>query len=336
MKYTKLMVLTTFITLLSACDSWTDVEVYEPTNLTDANRTETYYANLRAYKQRTHTITYAKWQGWTGVGDTLNGQMRGLPDSLDVVGLTADFQAPTAEMKSDMEFVRKLKGTKVIVAISIMNIGDGFKTENFNQQDMSIQQYADKLIKLVLLNDYDGLDIELLPESGKRGSIAGDRNNTHELLDALSRSIGPRSGNEKLLFFSGDPTAISAEEIYWFNHVIAYAFGSKSDADLDNIVKQWNKQFIASFSFTELTSRLIVMEDFLSHKDGGVLYKDRFNNGMLSLEGMARWIPLHHGKRVTKGGVGIYRMDNEYTIEGQTSTYPATHKVIQILNPSIK
>ena len=56
---------------------------------------------------------------------------------------------------------------------------------------------------------------------------------------------------------------------------------------------------------------------------------------MMSLEGMARWMPLIDGMLSPKGGVGTYHMEYEYNA-GKQPSYPALRKAIQIMNPAVK
>ena len=69
----------------AACD--TDVELKNPANLTDAQRTQEYYEQLRAYKQTDHPVAFGWFGNWVGAGASLENSLRGLPDSVDFVSI---------------------------------------------------------------------------------------------------------------------------------------------------------------------------------------------------------------------------------------------------------
>lgn len=86
----------------------------------------------------------------------------------------------------------------------------------------------------------------------------------------------------------------------------------------------------------EVAKRYIVTENFENYAPaGGVPFIDRNGNDMMSLEGMARWMPLIDGMLSPKGGVGTYHMEYEYNA-GKQPSYPALRKAIQIMNPAVK
>lgn len=336
MKYIRLVSSVLLCFLLMGCNDWTSVEVENPTDLLNSKNTETYYANLRAYKQRTHAIMYGKWQGWTGQGASVKEQMIGLPDSLDIVGLTSDYLSLTADMKSDMAMVQQRKGTKVILALSVKNVGDGLAEGTEIKDVNQMQDYVNALKALVDTNGFDGLDIELRPQLGATGSIVDNPEALSTFIKLLSTSFGPKSSTGKLFVLSGEPESVSLDLITNFDYLVAYTFGATTDSELDGVLLRLFKKFSTIYQYEQLASKLVVMEDFVAHKNGGVPFKDRFNNSMFSLEGMARWMPLYEGKQLNKGGVGIYRMENEYMLDGFYATFPYSHHAIQILNPSIK
>lgn len=333
MKYIQFAFSVLLLGLLVSCDSWTTMEVDKPTDLLNSARTDTYYTNLRAYKHRSHPIVYGKWAGWTGTGATTQGQLIGLPDSLDIIGVMGTTASYSAVQKDDMKMVQERKGTKVILAVSVTNIGDmlgGGRIVN------TPEEYAESLLAIVAENGFDGLDIELRPQINGTGSIAGHAANTQSFVQTLAKGLGPKSGTQGLLLLSGELSAVEVSELSCFNYWVSYAFGIQSDAELDKALRSLSESLIPTYLYEETAKKVIFMEDFLTNPNGGVPFTDRFNNTMFSLEGIARWLPLNNGRYINKAGVGIYRMDQEYTMDGFNSTFPYLHQAIQIVNPSIK
>lgn len=333
MKYFKILFGTLILLLIVSCDKWTMTETYSPTDLEHSVRTETYYANLRAYKQRSHPIVYGKWHGWTGTGATMKGQLIGLPDSLDIVGIMKDTLSFTVPMLSDLQMIQTQKGTKIVLSVSIKNVGDGLPTDAVTA---NVEQYAMALIDIVNKNGFDGLDIELRPQTHGIGTLAGNVETEKLFVQTLSRYVGPKSGTGKLLILSGEPEAMNMDEINSFNYLVSYVFGVKSDTELDKKLTLLAETFSSVYSHEGIVAKVIFMEDFLNNTNGGVPYTDRYNNNMFSLEGIARWLPILNGHHINKAGIGVYRMDQEYTMDGFNNTFPYLHQAIQIVNPSIK
>lgn len=332
MKYIKLVPLFLAGCLMAACSDWTDQEVSEPTDMVNSIKSSTYYGNLRAYKARHHAVTYAKWAGWTGTGSVLNTQLVGLPDSLDIVGLVDGYEEMTEDKRTDLLAVQQKKGTKVVMTVSseklVADLGG-------DELDFKADKYAEMLVKEINDAGLDGVDIELRKQDGSE-SMGVNPMAIEALLKKLSASFGPSAKNGKLLILSGDPKLISADLASLFDYIVAYAFGSTTDQTLDAAFLSLTEHFSSACKPEELAGRLILMEDFQTNSNGGVLFKDRFANTMFSLEGMARWLPIVGGRYVDKGGVGVYHLETEYVKDGHIDTYPFMHNAIQILNPTIK
>lgn len=333
MKYIKNGFILFLSVLLVNCSDWTTTTLDNPTDLVNSARTETYYANLRAYKQRLHPIVYGKINGWTGTGSILKGQLIGLPDSLDIIGIIKDTLVFTPEMLQDMQKVQSKKATKIVLSVGITNVGDALPVGTIVN---SVKEYAEALVNVVKLCGFDGIDIELCPQTNGLGTIAGNEENTQVFVQTLAKSLGPQSTEKKLLLLSGEVDAVAATDINKFNYLISYSFGVKTDSELDRKLVALSEEFSSVYSLEEMAKKVIFMEDFQTNSNGGVPFTDRFNNSFFSLEGIARWLPLYNGKYINKAGIGVYRMENEYTMDGFDSTFPYVHQAIQILNPSIK
>ena len=318
---------------MAACSDWTEPESANPTDMVKSIKTETYYANLRAYKARKHAVTYAKWAGWTGTGSVLNTQLIGLPDSLDIVGLIRGYEDMTEDKRTDLLAVQQNKGTKVVLTVPTEDLLDGlFSGGSAEEAEAFVQEVA----KIVDECGLDGVDIELNQIDEEATASPESTQWLEALAGALTSRFGPSSNTGKLLLFSGNPAYLPAALAPAFNYLVTYAFGSATDQALDEKFLSLAEHFASVYTPEDLAQHLILMEDFEANTNGGVLFKDRFANTMFSLEGMARWLPVIGGHQADKGGVGVYHLEKEYIMEGQASTYPFTHNAIQILNPSIK
>ena len=139
-----------------------------------------------------------------------------------------------------------------------------------------------------------------------------------------------------MLVIDGEPQTIASELGKHFNYFIVQAYSCSGDANLDSRLASTISNFEGVLSAEEVAKKYIVTENFENYAAaGGVVYRDRYGNSMMSLEGMARWTPIIDGKKVRKGGVGSYHMEYEYNA-GKQPSYPALRKCIQIMNPSVK
>ena len=103
------------------CSDWTEMEpkFTEPVNING----EDYYKALREYKKSDHQVVFGWYSEWTGTGTNMNNQLRGIPDSMDIVSLWGNAFNLTEAQKSDLKEVREKKGTRVLYCQHIMDIG---------------------------------------------------------------------------------------------------------------------------------------------------------------------------------------------------------------------
>lgn len=87
------------------CSDWTEMEnkFTEPVNI----NSEDYYRALREYKKTDHPICFGWYSDWSGTGDDMNNQLRGIPDSMDLVSLWGGAFNLTEAQKSDLKEVRE-------------------------------------------------------------------------------------------------------------------------------------------------------------------------------------------------------------------------------------
>lgn len=331
----------------TACD--TDAETKDPENLTQAERSEAYYAALRAYKQTDHEVAFGWFGNWVGSGASLENSLRGLPDSVDFVSIWGNWRNLSQEKMADLKYVQEVKGTRALLCFIVANIGDqltpegqtaasfwGFNTENEQSVLTAIDKYANAICDTIDKYGYDGFDYDYEPNYGSSGNIAGTPDHDKRFVQALAKRLGPQSGTKKMLVIDGEPQSIPAELGPCFDYFIVQAYNCYGDADLDSRLASTISNFDGVLTAQEVARKYIVTENFENYAAaGGVPFTDRNGNRFMSLEGMARWTPIVGGQRVRKGGIGTYHMEYEYNA-GKQPSYPALRRGIQIMNPSVK
>lgn len=333
--------------LFAACD--TDAEIKDPENLTDPAKSEAYYAALREYKKTDHPVAFGWFGNWVGSGASLENSLRGLPDSVDFVSIWGNWKNLSAEKKADLNYVQTVKGTRALMCFIVANIGDQLTPEGqtaeaywgYTEGDeasmaAAIEKYASQLCDTIDKYGYDGFDWDYEPNYGSYGNIAGNPEHERIFVEALSKRVGPKSGTGRLLVIDGEPQTVNSELGAHFDYFIVQAYSCSGDANLDSRLASTIYNFDGVLTAEEVAKKYIVTENFENYAAaGGVTYTDRNGNKMMSLEGMARWLPIVDGKAVQKGGIGTYHMEYEYNA-GKQPSYPALRRGIQIMNPSVK
>lgn len=118
-----LLTLSLGLVTLVACNKWTDTEIKNPTNLVKSNKTDAYYAALRAYKKTDHQISFGWFGNWTGKGSSMQGSLAGLPDSVDLVSIWGTVGNLTEEQKADLKHYQQVKGGRAMLCWIIQDIG---------------------------------------------------------------------------------------------------------------------------------------------------------------------------------------------------------------------
>ena len=346
--------------MFAQCSDWTNVEptFREPVNING----EDYYQALREYKKSKHPIVFGWYSGWTGTGTNMNNQLRGIPDSMDVISLWDHAFNLTEEHKSDLREVREKKGTKVLFCQFIMEIGRGHTPQSvdkdfivdgvkYNSQEearaaywgwydnygdtsaegieKAIRKYARVIIDSINKYQYDGFDIDYEPNYGHGGNIATYPERMHILLDELSKEFGPKSGTGRLLFVDGEPQTLKAESGPLLDYYVIQAYNSSGDHDLDFRFQKLKDKFGAFEDEATILSKTVWCEDFERHKTtGGPKFRTRDKKETYSLKGMAMYYRPGINARI--GGVGAYRFNLCRPIDD----YLFMREVIQTLNPA--
>lgn len=348
------------------CSDWTEMEpkFTEPVNING----DDYYKALREYKKSKHPICFGWYSDWTGVGTNMNNQLRGIPDSMDIVSLWGSAFNLTEAQKSDLQEVREKKGTRILYCQHITNIGrsmtpasveeeyivDGVQYESYdeamaaywgwygNQGDTStegiekaIRKYAQVIVDSINKYDYDGFDIDYEPNFSYGGNISSYSDRMHILLDELSKSFGPKSGTGRILMVDGEPQTLNVESGKLLDYYVVQAYYNTGDGNKDiyNSLDERFQRLLNKFGSIEdeatILSKTVWCEDFEKHKgDGGPVFTTRDGIVTYSLKGMAMYYRPGVDARI--GGVGAYR----FNLCRPVNDYFFMREVIQVMNPA--
>lgn len=308
------------IFLFAACEKQNEIETLEiqvpPT------KSEAYYERLRTYKQTKHPIAFGWFGYWSASGSSMSTRLANVPDSVDIISLWGNWNNITPAMKEDMEFVRNVKGTKVIFTIFAHDVPKAYQV---NKE--GIEKYASDMCDTVYKYGYDGLDLDYEPGYGGVGPLAsgeGHMDNMEIFVRKLSEKLGPASRTGKLLTIDGVISHLNPGLAKLFDYGIVQAYGSNSETGLQS-------GFNGAYDYGWKPEQYIITENFESlwSTGGNPDYTDAKGERMPSLIGMARFNPTQG----IKGGVGAYHMEYEYLA---LPDYKYLRQAIQIMNPAKK
>ncbi|MRG48318.1 hypothetical protein GFS24_24595 [Chitinophaga sp. SYP-B3965] len=302
-----------------------------------------YYANLRAYKKTDHQVFY----GWFAAYGNKEGvtadykqspsygeHIAGLPDSLDFCSLWSGVPSlrkgdslstynPIAY--SEMRYAMEVKGIKMLLPeITRMQ-----KYAWLTLDDAGIKKYGDYLIKMVMDNDVDGLDLDYEPEGDW---LTGDK--FLQLVVYIGQYLGPKSSNpDKYLvidyYTQIPPAAVEPYINFLVNQSYTQGTTSSSATFLQGRYNSVSwcppKKFIVTENFGEWWEN---GGSPFTEANGNTLTKAGLQ--MYSLEGFTRWNPTQ-GK---KGGFGAFYFDRDYN--NSAGPYSTVRSCIQIANPAVQ
>lgn len=346
------------------CSDWTEMEpkFTEPVNI----NVEDYYKALREYKKSDHPIVFGWYSEWTGTGTNMNNQLRGIPDSMDIVSLWGGAFNLTEAQKSDLKEVREKKGLRVLYCQHITDIGrshtpasvendfivDGVQYNSKDEamaaywgwygnygdtseegQEKAIRKYARVIIDSINKYNYDGFDIDFEPNFGYSGNLSGNSDRMHIFLDELSKEFGPKSGTGRILMVDGEPQTLNKESGPLLDYYVVQAYYCRSDEGYSDALDGRFDRLLNKFGSIEdeatILSKTVWCEDFEKHKgDGGPEFTTRDGIVTYSLKGMAMYYRPGVDARI--GGVGAYR----FNLCRPVNDYFFMREVIQVLNPA--
>ena len=306
----------------------TDVESINDIDLNQTTKTDEYYAALREWKETPGLPQVFVWfDNWTGTSPTGENSLRGLPDSITIAsnwGGHPKFDL-TPERKADMEYVQKVKGTKVVVTLFSQNIGDDLPDkEIYHEAGTSsdpekvrpaIKAYAEDIYKACLEG---GMGVGPLWSNKVQRTIFVEELSYwfgHGAMDP-NRDRGDRAMPEKRLLFLidgevGIRTGMDKEWLsYYVDYFVLQAYGGMADYRMKGVLddmSDWIQQGIITPD--EIVRRTIATENFESYANtgGGFLgmsnyvYKTTYTTGGKSYE-IDQLI----------GGCGLYRVGFDY------------------------
>lgn len=299
-------------------------------------KTEQYYADLRAYKQRKdHEVFFGWFGGWNAKSSDMIGSLKSVPDSVDIISIwngTYD--------REDMEYVQNVKGTKVTFTKFAHGIPDEFMSGEKHDivTKEGIEAYAVALVDTMKKYGYQGIDLDYEPGYSDpaggpfRGPLVGPeylypnyRDNMEIFIKKLGEFIGPKSDTDYLLIIDGVPFDVKPELAPYFNYGVVQAYRSSSYGNLQS-------RFNSAAARGWKPEQYIFAETFEggNYKNGGVSHVLEDGTRVPSLLGMAHFLPEYEGKKATrKGGCGTYHMENDYY---SSPNYRFTREAIRIMS----
>lgn len=335
-----------FLTVLAmvgfvSCD--TDVEALDI--VVPDEKSEQYWADLRAYKARTdHEVFFGWFGGWTANSADMINFLESVPDSVDIISIWGDYKNLSPAQREDLHYVQNVKGTRVTYTIFAHKIPDEFMSgENHEVATKEgIEMYAKALVDTMYKYGYQGIDLDYEPGYQEfpgvpfSGPLVGPigvwpdyKNNMEIFVKALGKYIGPKSGTRNLLIIDGVPYHLNPGLAEYFNYGVVQSYNSGGFSDLQ-------RRFDYAAANGWKPEQYIFAETFEGgrYANGGVDHTTRPDAAgqsevVPSLLGMARFLPMYEGKLATrKGGCGTYHMENDYR---STPNYKWTREAIRLM-----
>ncbi|WP_418213924.1 glycoside hydrolase family 18 [Bacteroides difficilis] len=325
--------------MITSCTDVENIEIEHIGGYATMNNAESeeYYANLRAYKATAwnynRPVAFGWYSNWSPAGAYRRGYLSAMPDSMDFVSMWSG--APgryeiTPEQKADKEFVQKVKGTKLLQVSLLSYIGKGatpgwvytevekqgedegwsedkieaakvkarwdfwgfegdFDSENHYE---CLAKFAKALCDSLDANEWDGYDIDWEIGSGvfdMDGTLSDNQHLIH-LVKEMNNYIGPKSDPEgkghKMICIDGEISGLTRALDEYVDYWIIQSYNS-SRPNLEG--------------YGVDPKKIICTADFeLYAADGG-------RPGGKLIEQAA-----HMPSKGYKGGIGAYRLDNDY------------------------
>ena len=339
--------------------SCTDIENKEIDHIGGYNtinnaKSEQYYAGLRAWKATAkeygRPVSFGWFSNWSPEGPIRKSYLASVPDSIDMISMwSGPFGLSEAKI-ADKDIFQQKKGGKLFVCYILHNIGTGItplsvaeKVQKDNPNASSdeitrltkkatevywgfssgvkgsedhiaaIKKYAKALVDTIVVTKYDGLDIDWEPSGGGDGDGSLKGNNgkyLHYLIEEMGKYFGPKATqrpNSKYyyLLIDGEIWNADKESAPYLDYFITQAYGDSSLDYRVSTLQNWCGEY---YDYR----KHIFTENFESSwKDGGVLLEQAAYNHVNG----------------PKGGVGAFRLDNDYD---NTPDYTYMRQAIQI------
>ncbi len=318
-------------------------------NTMNDEKSDKYYADLRAYKAEAENygrpVAFGWYSNWSPSGPMRKGYLSSMPDSVDIVSMWSG--APTlAEMSpaqiKDKEFVQKVKGTKLLEVSLLSHLGKG-------RTPASVYEEVEKQAEEEGWSTYQLAEAKKYARWDYWGFTSHDLNNQEQLKEALSKFAKALCDHlfendwdgfdidwEPGIGFNDSDGTLTNQNIEYLVMELGKYIGPNSDPEgkghkllcidglinyfgpeMENYVDYWIVQAYGSSSSYKTTPgniphKLIITENFEAFAGWGG-----------QLLNQAAWMPSN-GR---KGGVGAFRFDNDYD---NSPDYKWMRKAIQI------
>lgn len=324
---------------LSSCADMTEIEnkPYDHVggyNTLNNEKSEKYYADLRAYKQSAvnykRPVAFGWFSNWSPAGTYRRGYLTSMPDSMDIVSMWSG--APgrheiTPAQKADKEFVQKVKGTKLLEVTLLSYIGKGRTPASVYTE---VEQQAQKEGWFEDAERLDKAKIQARWKFWGYDGVRGSESHKQALAKFAKALCDSLVVNEWDGYdidweigsgvFDMDGTLSYNEDLIYLIKEMNKYIGPKSDPEgkghklicvdghyqslvepLDGYVDYWIEQAYGRnpdlSGYGDMAKKIIITENFESY----------FASGGRLLEQAANMPASGY-----KGGVGAYRFDNDY------------------------
>lgn len=328
---------TLLLVLFSGCSEWMETRDvgFHDVDMNVSNKTDAYYAALREWKSTPGLPQIFVWfDNWTGTSPTGENSLRGLPDSVTIAsnwGGHPKFNL-TPERRADMEYVQRVKGTKVVVTLFSEKIGDDIagwdepSVDNSSDESVvrpPIRKYAEAIYDAVIESGYDGFDWDYEPQGGGNTAAYLWRNKVQRriFVEELSYWFGAgsqrteRDGRKPakpgLLFIIDGEVGIGGHmdqnwDSHYFDYYVLQAYNSTTDNNrawrVGGVIDDMGTNIkLGRITADEVVRRTILTENFERYAGTG--------GGFL---GMSRFIYDPTGMNQQIGGCGLYRVGFDY------------------------
>lgn len=346
-----ILLLSVFVCILIGCSDWKEIESLNETDLNQTVKTEEYYAALREWKNTPGLPQVFVWfDNWNGDSPTGENSLRGLPDSVTIAsnwGGHPKFywenesdpsKSLNATRRTDMEYVQKVKGTKVVVTLFSAHCGDDMQPDPVydigNSSDPAvigpaIRKYAEAIYDAVVASGYDGFDWDYEPYGSGGGAsnpLWYNKAQRTLFVEELSYWFGKGSqrtdrGDRKpakpgLLFIIDGEIGVGGRMdkdwvSYYVDYFVLQAYGGMYDSRMTGVLTDMQEHIKAGkITAEEVIRRTIATENFEENANTGggflnmstYIYKRTFNEKEIDQQ---------------IGGCGLYRSGFDYKPKGQ-------------------
>ena len=321
-----------------SCSDWNDVTPknpnYELVKDKDPEAYQNYLENLREYRNSDHKTIYAWFDNSEKQPASRFQHISNLPDSIDVIILTAPDNLNERELKEIAE-VRE-KGTKVIYTLDYDAIKNQYKAYVESESEKEEPTIIDRSefiskelqtsLKLTDKYNYDGILFNYVGKSyihmeeDEKADYLAD-----ELLFVNFSKSWMKSHTDSYIAFSGAPqNLIDRSMLIDCKHIIVDTSSATNEAGIS-----YN---VALAGGTDIPSDRYIVTAKLPSKDPEEAKVGYWNDGSNAVTSTATWATGNF--TYTVAGIGIIDIQNDY--HSLPRIYANTRDAIGILNPSLK